>query len=326
MVKFDTLLTGADYQSASGLRMQPKAISGCAGGSVGLLAFLDGVRCALSRRAQTLVSSSDRRVASQSQVDDKFADNFVPYRRVISCDSDLDSLHLLAPSVSGSSVSPRSVSRVSLCCGACVGDFGARCGVSSEHVSDCVNSEGDHSDHHSWKHGPEAFGGTKALKQGSGNMDGRSFADTVLGGAALEQYSRGAPEGTKVEAWEGRIFTCSRPTTWDVSVAEGCIVSVSAVYLPKKRPDLPAAEPLRGILFGWSRGCFTLLLRGYGSFEVLHGDRRFCLRLHLVLTGQLGALTAQLGRCSRVVTVRTRMGRPRRTVSFFEVCGGQSHP
>ena len=62
-----------------------------------------------------------------------------------------------------------------------------------------------------------------------------------------------APEGTKVEAWEGRIFTCSRPTTWEVSVAEGCIVTVSAVNLPEKRPGHPAAGPLYRILFGWSR-------------------------------------------------------------------------
>ena len=67
-MKFDTLLGGADCQYASGLRMQPKAISGCAGdsrcGSAGVLG-----RRALrsSRRAQALVSSSDRRVASSLQ-------------------------------------------------------------------------------------------------------------------------------------------------------------------------------------------------------------------------------------------------------------------
>ena len=115
----------------------------------------------------------------------------------------------------------------------------------------------DPSDHNSWKHGPEASGGTKALNQGSGNMGGRSFVDTVIGGATLAQYSRGAPEGTKVEAWEGRIFTCSRPVTWDVSVAEGCIVTVSAVYLSKKRPGPPVAGPLYRILFGWSRLLYT---------------------------------------------------------------------
>ena len=124
-VKFDTLLMGAD----TCLRTKPKVISGCAGGSrCGSAGVLGRRALRSSRRAQALVASSDRRVASQSQVDDEFADNFVAYRRVISCDSDLDSLHLLAPSVSGSSVSLRSVSRVSLCCGACVGECGARCG------------------------------------------------------------------------------------------------------------------------------------------------------------------------------------------------------
>ena len=88
-------------------------------------------------------------------------------------------------------------------------------------------------------------------------MDGCSFVDTVVGRAALAQYLRGAPEGTKVEAWEGRIFTSSRPVTWDVSVAEGCIVTVSAVYLPKKRTGLPAPGPLCRILFGWSRLLYT---------------------------------------------------------------------
>ena len=66
----------------------------------------------------------------------------------------------------------------------------------------CAHDSGtDHIDHNSWKHGP---------------MDGCTFVDTVLGRAALAQYLRRAPEGTKVEAWEGRIFTCSRPVTWDV--------------------------------------------------------------------------------------------------------------
>ena len=218
-----------------------------------------------------LVSSSERRVASQTQVDGKFAGIFVPYRRVVSCDSDLDSLHLLAPSVSGSFVSLRSVSRVSLCCGACVGEFGARCGVFSEHVGDCVNSEGDLSGHNSWKHGHEVAGGTKVLSQSSGLRDGCCFVDTVLGRAALAQYLRGAPEGTKVEAWEGRIFACSGPITWDVSVAEGCTVTVSAVYLPQKRTGLPAPGPLYRILFGWSRLLYTPSSggRGVGSFGVL---------------------------------------------------------
>ena len=107
-VKFDTLFAGADCK-----REQPMAISGCAGGSRrGSAGGLGRRALRSSRRSQVLVSSSDGRVASQSQVDDKFADNFVPCRRVISCDSDLDSLHLLAPSVSCSSVSPQSVCRV----------------------------------------------------------------------------------------------------------------------------------------------------------------------------------------------------------------------
>ena len=89
-----------------------------------------------------------------------------------------------------------------------------------------ANSGSDHIDRNSWKHGPEVSGGTKALNQCSGYKDGRSFVDTVVGGAALAQYLRGAPEGTKVEAWEGRISTCSRPASWDVSVAEGCKVTV----------------------------------------------------------------------------------------------------
>ena len=130
--------------------MQPKAISGCAGGSCRGSAVVFGRRALhSSRRTQALVSSSDRRVASQSQVYDKCADNFIPYRRVISCDSDLDSLDFLAPSVSCSSVSPRSVCRVwgrasgvsavcSRCCGAFGGGFGALCGVCSDHVSDWV--------------------------------------------------------------------------------------------------------------------------------------------------------------------------------------------
>ena len=111
-------------------------------------------------------------------------------------------------------------------------------------MGDFVNLEGDLSGHNSWKHGHETAGGTKMLTQSSGYRDGCSFVDTVIGGAALEQYLRGAPKGTKVEAWEGRIFTCSRPISWDVLVAEGCKVTVSVVYLPKKRPGPPAAGPL----------------------------------------------------------------------------------
>ena len=110
-------------------------------------------------------------------------------------------------------------------------------------------------------------------------------------------------------------------------------MTVSAVYLPDQRPGLPAAGPLYRVLFGWSRLLCTpssgiRIFRG-----ALRGDRRFCLRVYLVLTGQLGALTAQLGRYGSVVAAHIRMGadlllgrKPRGIGSFFGVCGGQSHP
>ena len=258
-VKFDTLSSG----SATRLRMQTKPTSGCAAGSrcgsAGVpgrsspsrSAGVPGRRLLRSlRRSQALISPA------LSQVDDMFESNFVPHQRVISCGFDFDSLHCVGPSVFGSSPSPFS-SCVSGSCGACLGGRGAGCGDHSEHLGDCVDSEENLSGFNLWKHGHETAGGTKTLNQSSGYMDGRSFVDTALGGAALEQYLRGAPKGTKVEAWEGRIFTCSRPTSWDVSVAEGCKVTVSAVYLPKKRPGPPAAGPLHRILFGWSRLLYT---------------------------------------------------------------------
>ena len=206
-----------------------------------------------------------------------FSDNFEPHRRVISCDNDLLALDLLSKSTSVSDsrvLSAFSVSRPVGCVRASVlSGVSARCvccggSLDGSDVSWCrvcaedacggmANSGSDHIDRNSWKHGPEVSGGTKALIQCSGTTDRRSFVDTVVGGAALAQYLRGAPEGTKVEAWEGRIFTCSRPVSWDVSVAEGCKVTVSAVYLPKKRPGPPAARPLYRILFGWSRLLYT---------------------------------------------------------------------
>ena len=80
-------------------------------------------------------------------------------------------------------------------------------------------------------------------------------------------------------------------------------------------------------------GYFTLLPRESGSSEVHSGVRRFCLLSRLVLTGQSGALTAQLGRYSRVVVAHIRMGTDlqlgrkfRGIGSFFEVCGRLSHP
>ena len=197
---------------------------------------------------------------------DKFEQCFTPHRRVISSDSDLLALNASISSacrVCSSSVSGRACVSVSggACCGssrssrcgrASVCESGALCRVCADGAHQSVVSSG----HNSWEHGHETAGGTKALNQCSGTTDGLSFVDTVIGGAALEQYLRGAPKGTKVEAWEGRIFTCSRPTSWDVSVAEGCKVTVSAVYLPKKRPG-PAAGPLYRILFGWSRLLYT---------------------------------------------------------------------
>ena len=108
------------------------------------------------------------------------------------------------------------------CGGALVVGSGALCESCTHVVSVCVHDSGtDLIDHNSWKHGHEAAGETKVLSVSSGFKDRCSFVNTVLGGAALEQYLRGAPTGTKVEACEGRIFTCCRPVTWDVSVAEG---------------------------------------------------------------------------------------------------------
>ena len=73
-------------------------------------------------------------------------------------------------------------------------------------MGDCVNSEGDLSGHNSWKHGHEVAGGTKVLSQTSVLRDGCSFVDPVLWGATLAQQLRGAPKGTKVEAWERSYF------------------------------------------------------------------------------------------------------------------------
>ena len=60
-------------------------------------------------------------------------------------------------------------------------------------------------------------------------------------------------------------FSCSGPVTWDVSVAEGCIVTGSAVYLPKKRPGPPVA--------GEMPTCANLnLCGGSGSRVRWHSD------------------------------------------------------
>ena len=193
-VKFDTLSFGA----SSCPRMQTKLTSGRAAGSRCGSAGDPG-RSLSCRSAgvpgRRLLRSSRRSQAplspALSQVDDMFESNFVPHRRVISCDSDFDSLHSVGPSVFGSSVSSRFSSCVSGSCGARVGERGAGCGVHSEHVGDCVDLEGNLSGHNSWKHGHETAGGTKMLTQSSGYKDGCSFVDTVIGRAALEQYLRG---------------------------------------------------------------------------------------------------------------------------------------
>ena len=147
---------------------------------------------------------------------DKFQQCFVPHSRVILCDSDLLALDATLPSVSRVLPSSGSLSRsrasvacgargVSACCsrcgGALVGGIGALCRVCAEDVRGSVaNSGDDHCDHNSWKHG-----------QSLGSEVGRSFVGTVVVGAALAQYPRGAPEGVQVEAWEGRLFTVLGP-------------------------------------------------------------------------------------------------------------------
>ena len=107
------------------------------------------------------------------------------------------------------------VSARCVCCGCSLaGSDASRCRVCAEDACGVMaNSGSDHIDRNSWKHGHEAAGGVKVLSQSSGFKDGCSFVDNVLGRAVLALYLRGAPEGTKVEAWEGRIFTCSRPIT-----------------------------------------------------------------------------------------------------------------
>ena len=199
----------------------------------------------LSRRVQ--VSSSDRCVPSSRKEFESCFEALVPCSSVSAVSVGLSRGRVLSESVS------------CVRCGvALVVGSGALCESCTHVVSVCVHDSGtDLIDHNSWKHGHEAAGETKVLSLSSGSKDRCSFVDTVLGGAALEQYLRAAPKGTEVEAWEGRIFTCSRPTSWDVLVAEGCKVTVSAVYLPKKRPGPPAAGPLYRILLGWSRLLYT---------------------------------------------------------------------
>ena len=124
-VKFDALSFGA----SSCPRMQTKLTSGRAAGSRCGSAGDPGRRLLRSlRRSQALLSPA------LLQVDDMFESNFVPHRRVISCDSDLDSLHSVGPSVFGSSLSSGFSSCVSGSCGACVGERRAGCGVHTRNV------------------------------------------------------------------------------------------------------------------------------------------------------------------------------------------------
>ena len=137
----------------------------------------------------------------------------------VSCHTDASSLATLTfsiPSVSRVCSSSGSLGRArvsvpggacrgSACCSRCgrapVCEFGVLCGVCAEDArQSAVSSSGDQYGHNSWKLGHEAAGGTKVLNQSSGSKDGCSFVDTVVGRAALAQYLRGAPEGTKLEA------------------------------------------------------------------------------------------------------------------------------
>ena len=262
---------------------------------------------------------------------DKFEQCFTPHRRVISSDSDLLALNASIQSarrVCSSSVPGGACVSVSggacrgsscfSCCGrASLGESGALCRVCAEGAHQSVVSSG----HNSWEHGHETARGTKALNQCSGYTDRLSFVDTVSGGAALEQYLRGAPKGTKVEAWEGRIFTCSRPTSWDVSVAEGCKVTVSAVYLPKKRPGL-----------GWSRLLYTAssgiwIFRGALRGSQVMPALASCFDWAVRGTYRTAWAVQPCCRCSYSYGNGPAVGpQVSENWSFFEVCGRLSHP
>ena len=155
-------------------------------------------RRALRARRRVQVSSSDRCVPSSRK---DFESCFEARERVITCDSDLAMLPLsssLVPCLSVSAVSVGSsrgrVFSESVSCVRCgvslVVGSGAHCESCTHVVSVCVHdSWTDLIDHNSWKHGHEAAGGTKALNQSSGSMDGCSFVDTVVGGGTV--FTRG---------------------------------------------------------------------------------------------------------------------------------------
>ena len=139
------------------------------------------------RSGKRAVSARERasgfQCGSQSRC---FADNFEPYRRVISCDSDLlahdhPSMSSLASvsrvlcarsvpcpvgCVRASVVS--GVSAPCVCCGCLLaGSDASRCRVCAEVACGVMADSGsDHIDRNSWKHGTEASGGTKASNMG----------------------------------------------------------------------------------------------------------------------------------------------------------------
>ena len=106
-------------------------------------------------------------------------------RRINSCDSDLVALDATLLSVPCTSSAPVFCGRARAsfaCCSRCgaalVGGFGALCGVCAEHARVCVeSSEDDHSDQNSWGHGRQLHAFRAHV--------GRSFVDTVSGGAGL---------------------------------------------------------------------------------------------------------------------------------------------
>ena len=183
-------------------------------------------RRALRTMRRVQVPASERCVSVSRK---SFASCFVPYRRVICADSDLAVLtpHFLSvsclsvrPSVSSRSVGRRWVGTrgLSACCSRCagslVGGSEALCGVCTAQVRVYVDDLGsDHSDHNSWKHGPEVARSTKASYQCTGATVGRTFVVLCQLGQHWHKRYEWSPEGTHLEAAEGRIFTCPLPTT-----------------------------------------------------------------------------------------------------------------
>ena len=184
---------GMDGRAASGNAQRAKVASSNAvpaGSGAAAPSLVGSGRRASRARRRVQFSSSDRCVPSSRK---DFESCFEARERVITWDSDLAMLPLsssLVPSLSMSDVSVGfSRGRVlseSISCVRCgvslVVGSGALCESCTHVVSVCVHdSETDFIDHNSWKHGHEADGGTKALNQSSGYVDGCSFVDTVVG-------------------------------------------------------------------------------------------------------------------------------------------------